>query len=146
MGASGVGEMFLCEGRMNSDTYISMLNQTLKPSFEKIFLPNERASIIFQQDNAPCHVSRKSKEWFEKNKIKVLDWPPQSPDLNPIEHLWAKLKISVGKRNPTKKQDLYRVLKEEWEKINKEDCLRLVNSMPKRIHEVIKANGMMTKY
>jgi len=44
---------------------------------------------LFQQDNAPCHKAKMVQEWFEKhnNKFEVLTWPPNSPDLNPIEHL-----------------------------------------------------------
>lgn len=145
MSATGVGELFVCEGRMNSRTYIDMLEEVLEPCALKLF-DNDEPEYYFQQDNAPCHKSREVMRWFEDNNVRVLEWPAQSPDLSPIEHLWYILKRNVAKYSCTTKQCLKTKIFEEWNKITPEQCYNLVSSMPRRIRAVIKAQGGATKY
>lgn len=143
--SAGTGIPFICSGRMNSTTYTTMLEQTLEPSIAKLF-PNQRELVIYQQDNAPCHTARSSLEWFRQNKVNVLEWPAQSPDLNPIEHLWGILKKKISTRKITSITHLKAVIQEEWENLNPLICKRLVDSLPRRIAEVIKNKGGPTKY
>lgn len=145
MTATGVGELFLCEGRMNSHRYIEMLEEVLEPSALKLF-DEDVPDYIFQQDNAPCHKSRTVTSWFRENDIRVLEWPAQSPDLSPIEHLWSILKVKVSKFKCNSKDTLKTKVKEVWNSITQEECFRLVASMPRRVHAVIKARGGTTKY
>ncbi|KAF7649132.1 hypothetical protein LDENG_00146420 [Lucifuga dentata] len=81
-----------------------------------------------------------------RKKIKLLEWPSQSPDLNPIENLWKELKIRVHRRGPRKLQDLKTVCVEEWAKITPEQCMRLVSPYRRRLEAVITNKGLCMKY
>ncbi|KAJ8389099.1 hypothetical protein AAFF_G00123050 [Aldrovandia affinis] len=81
---AGIGQICLCEGRMNQTTYKVILEENLLPSALKMFPKSE--DWFFQQDNAPCHTARSIKVWMEDHQIKTLSWPAQSsPDLNPMK-------------------------------------------------------------
>ena len=73
---------------------------------------------VFHHDNDPKHTARETNEWLCKKKhFKVLECPSQSPDLNPIENLWRKLKLNVAQRKPRNLNDLEKICVEEWDKI-----------------------------
>lgn len=143
---TGVGEMFVCEGRMDSIKYTNVLESALLPSFSILFGDTNMDGVKFQQDNAPCHKSARTMSWFRENFIELLEWPAQSPDLNPIEHLWGILKRKVRRHTITTKEELKRRLRQEWNALTEEQCKNLVGSMPRRIAAVIAAKGGPTKY
>uniref|UniRef100_A0A3B1JZ19 Tc1-like transposase DDE domain-containing protein n=1 Tax=Astyanax mexicanus TaxID=7994 RepID=A0A3B1JZ19_ASTMX len=60
-----------------------------------------RTDFIFQQDLAPAHAAKSTKDWFTKKQLEVLAWPANSPDLNVIENLWAIVKRKIRDRKPT---------------------------------------------
>jgi transposase len=72
--------------------------------------------------------------------------PSQSPDLNPIEHLWRDLKITVQQRSPSNWTELEGICREEEEKLSKYRCVNLVAPYPRRVKAVIAAKGASTKY
>lgn len=134
------------DGNMNAEDYIQILDKTFKDSLTHY--EYRALDIIFQHDNDPKHRARATKAYLEDQGIEVLPWPSQSPDLNPIEHVWNFLKVRIGLRekHPTSIHDLWDIVVEEWEKIPVDYIQRLYESMPSRIQAVLKAKGGHTKY
>ena len=85
-------------------------------------------------------------KWLKDNKVKVLVWTSQSPDLNPIENMWAELKKWVRARRPTNLTQLHQLWQEEWAKIYPTYCGDLVEGHPKRLTQVKQFKGNATKY
>ena len=131
---------------MNSTKYIKALESALLPSFTTLFGDTNMDGVQFQQDNVPCHKSACTMIWFRENCIELLDWPVQSPDLNPIEHLWDLLKTRIRWHTINNKEELKRCLRLEWNAITPEECQNFVNSILKSISAVIKSKGGPTKY
>jgi len=98
------------------------------------------------QDNAPCQKAHINTNWFleHDNEFTVLQWPPQSPDLNPIDHLWGVVQweIRIIDVQPTNLQQLRNAIMSIWTKISEECFQYLVESMPRRIKAVLKAKGV----
>lgn len=111
---------------LNAAKYIELLKEHLDPYMKTSFY---RLRMTFQQDNAPAHKAKKTILYFKNAGIKVLDWPANSPDLNPIENLWNILKQKVYNRNPKTKSELIAFTKEEWNNIEKKTLFSLVASV-----------------
>ncbi|GBC48947.1 IS630 family transposase [Rhizophagus irregularis DAOM 181602=DAOM 197198] len=133
--------------KINSNTYIRILNSHLYPFQHTVCELTGRAAI-FQQDNAPIHTAKITKNWLKKNKIAIIDWPANSPDLNPIENIWKQLKDNIQARKtfPRTVSELKVALSEEWENLDCSIFEEVVASMPQRINAVLKARGGPTHY
>ncbi|GFV44993.1 transposable element Tcb2 transposase [Trichonephila clavipes] len=143
MAASGVGKLVFIDGIMHKNAYLNILQNNLKESADNLGLGS---NFIFQQDNDPKHLAFVVEEWLIyhcRNQLNIL---PQFPDLNVIDHLWSHLERSVQKHQITSKEQLKSVLQEEWLNIAPETTRHLVESMPRRLEDVISAKGYATKY
>uniref|UniRef100_A0AAZ3PHT6 Tc1-like transposase DDE domain-containing protein n=1 Tax=Oncorhynchus tshawytscha TaxID=74940 RepID=A0AAZ3PHT6_ONCTS len=128
---------------MGEDNYVDILKQHLKTSVRKLKLG---CQWVFQMDNDPKHTSKVVAKWLKDNKVKVLEWPSQSPDLNPIENVFVELKKRVRARRPTNLTQLHRLCQEEWSQIHPTYCGKLVEDYLKRLTQVKQFNGNATKY
>ncbi len=119
------------------------LEHFMLPSADKLY---GDADFIFQQDLAPAHTAKGTKSWFNDHGVTVLNWPANSPDLNPIENLWGIVKRKMRDTRPNNADDLKATVKATWASIPPQQCHKLITSMSRRIEAVIKAKGAPTKY
>jgi DDE superfamily endonuclease len=109
----------------------------------------------FMHDNARIHTAKKVKSWFEDTAIPLLEWPSYSPDMNPIEHIWAKMKELIVKHHPEPSnmgksaaamEAMSRTIIEAWEVIPQEYMDNLIDGVVRRVEALKKAKGWQTKY
>ena len=145
--AVSVSELSRISHRMKAADYVQLLQNSLLPFLHR-FPEGEK---IFQHDNAPIHTAKQTTKFFEQAQISVMEWPAQSPDLNPIEHLWdtidrmTRLRMAESNRG-TNLESLYRWLQESWSNVPPDMLYNLLQSMPNRINAVIQARGGHTPY
>ncbi len=143
MSSAGVGPLCFLKSTVNTAIYQEILEHFMLPSADKLY---GDADFIFQQDMAPAHTAKGTKSWFNDHGVTVLDWPANSPDLNPIENLWGIVKRKMRDTRPNNADELKATVKETWASIPPQQCHKLITSMPRRIEAVIKAKGAPTKY
>lgn len=142
--STGRGGLWLMPNKttINSSVYLQILKDKLQTWLTL------RNCTTFQHDGAPCHQAKSVKEWLNANGIQILSpWPGSSPDLNPIENAWVKLKTEVSKTNPSSVEELRKKVIQAWAShITPQYCRSLVRSIPSRISAVLAAKGQHTKY
>jgi hypothetical protein len=123
----------------------------LREQIPRIYEPGRK----FMQDNARIYTVKKVNAWFKEEAVEVMEWPAYSPDLNPIEHLWAQLKLWINSHYPElitmgkSEQDyqrLFTAIHDAWDSIDEEVVTDLIKSMDSRINAVIAAKGWYTRY
>lgn len=129
-----------CENKVDSKEYQRVLDAGLPMIYSTRF--------TFQQDGATyCHTSHSTMQYLQQRQVRVLpNWPPQSPDLSPIENLWNMLKRQVRERNPMTQQHLWVIVEEEFHRIPSAFISDLYDSIPKRIASVVAHKVGNTSY
>nr|KAF6336831.1 hypothetical protein mMyoMyo1_012050 [Myotis myotis] len=142
-----LGPLIRVEQHLNSTTYLSIIADQVHLIMLMVY-PN--GDGFFQQDNAVCHGAYIVQEWFQEPEgdFILLRWPPQSPDLNPIEHLWDEVKRAIRQLvpQPSNLTELDSAIHQAWCQIPRITFQHLVESMPRRIAAVLKAKGGPMKY
>ncbi|KAL0193943.1 hypothetical protein M9458_012239, partial [Cirrhinus mrigala] len=121
---------------VNAASYQEILEHFMLPSAEKLYGDED---FIFQHDLAPAHSAKTTGKWFTDHGITVLNWPANSPDLNPIENLWDIVKRKLRDARPNTLDELKAAIEASWASITPQQCHRLIASMPRRIEAVISA-------
>ncbi len=135
MSSAGVGPLCFFKTNVTAPFNQEMLEHCILPSAYQLF---KDADFIFQQDLAPAHTAKGTKSWLNDHGVGVLDWPANSPDLNPIENQWGIVKREIINKRPKNADELKATIKEIWASIPPQQCHKLITSMPRQI-AVIKA-------
>jgi predicted transcriptional regulator len=140
---SGIGALWFLPTNetMRAGNYLEVLQEHLVNSMQRL------GCTHFQQDGAPCHTAKLVTNWLRLENVNILDWPGQSPDLNPIENLWMIVKRKVSIERPTSASNLKEIIAQVWsEGVYVEECQNLCDSMPRRIKAVLRNKGYHSKY
>ena len=148
MSSQGMGRIHVVDGSMNANQYLCVLRTRLVPQASDWFGDD----FIYQHDEAPCHTAKVIKKYFEENQIRVLPWPSNSPDMSPIETIWAIIKRQLERHTLTSRSDLINRLLDVTQRDTEvkqkldESCRKLMLSMPERVSALLQAKGGHTKF
>lgn len=128
--------------RINAEAYLEILCTKVKPWVEANY-PDR--NYVFQQDGAPAHTAKKTQEWLEKNLAGFWPkemWPPQSPDLNPLDYsVWATVEESACKKSHPSVDTLKKSVGRAWNRMTSPYILRTCKVFRKRLEAVVAASG-----
>ena len=120
----GVSSLVQLQGKVNVGVYKQFVKDHVLP----VLRNSTKQPSIFMQDNASCHKAMVVMNLLKVENVTVIDWPPQNPDLNPIENVWKTLGERSKVRNPKTTERLWNALQEKWNKITRQDINKLISS------------------
>jgi len=137
------GDLCRLSGYMDAETYVDVVKSYVIKTWEYHGL--ERENLIFQQDNASAHTANRVKEYMAKQKITVLEWPPNSPDLNIIENVWAYLNQELDRYDmaPEDMDDLWERVQVVWENIHSPAVQLLTTQDRTTVYEAWRQYGLL---
>ena len=142
--AGGKSRLVVLDGNLNQRSYRVILEHTMLPFARGAFQDN----FVFQQDNAPAHRAHSVADYLQTEGVEVLPWPPYSPDMNPIENLWAEVTRRINNLNfqPTDVAQLRQAVMTAWADIPLLTLRTLSAGMPRRLEALRAARGGHTRY
>ena len=140
----GKSKFTIVEGTLNSASYLKLLNDEFLPFYKQL----RRRNLTFQQDNARPHTAKDTIAWFESKKIKVMQWPARSPDLNIIENLWSTLSriVYANGKQFNNISELKSAVLDACDQLRPNDITTLYDSLSNRMYETILKSGKYTHY
>lgn len=126
-------KLFVFTDNMNADIYVTILRNNYLPIY------NDTNHMIY--DNDPKHTSNKAKKFLSDNKIKCIDFPPYSPDLNPIENIWGQLKHEYTTSEVYKQMSFDDAIYKIWDSIDQQTIKNTIDKVKTNIELVIKNKG-----
>ena len=139
---NGVGSLYRINGIMDRFLYRQILIRQMRPSGRRLI----GEDFILAQDNDPKHTSVLCRNYLSNQNIRQLNWPAQSPDLNPIENLWSELDRRMRKRKCNNEDELFEEVLRCWQALDVEYLRKLISSMPRRCADVVRNNGRAIDY
>jgi DDE superfamily endonuclease len=143
---------------VNADAYLEILSEGFATFINELLISDKGSDTIrvatddaflFMHDNAPHHTAKKVQQYLKNQRIPIMKWPAQSPDLNPIENLWVDFKerchkafLQSGLQVSTREdvtECCKELLKQVWRDQGADLIMKLVESMPRRVAAVIAA-------
>ena len=141
--SSDVGNLAFIDGNMTGEVYRGILQRNLFESAKKL---NLGRNWVLQHDNDPKHRVHIVAKWLDEKRVERLKWPSFSSDLNPIEHIWDEVEKRMRKEKSKNEFGLKQALLKVWYNIGNDVTKKLVDSVPNRLHEVIRMDGYPTRY
>jgi transposase len=136
-------DLYIFREKVNQQSYRNMLENHFIPFYRE---KSAYGSLVLYQDGATSHTAKETKQFLRRKKINFVTGPPNSPDLNPIENMWAILSDKMKTYDFKTESDFITALKTEWKKIPQFQIRNLINSMEDRIQMVKKNKGRNTSY
>lgn len=129
------------KSRMNSAIYLEILRNRLLPFIDKKYSPGP---WMLLQDNAPIHKSKLVSNFLQEKNIQTINFPPKSPDCNPIEKIWNELKRMVEEKKPKNRQELKSAIKTSWSEISVKKIRCQIQHLNKTLRKILENNGDFT--
>jgi hypothetical protein len=140
---TGVTRIHVIHGNLNAVKLVDILATELPKYTGRVWGSREWYLL---QDNSPIHRANELKDWLDSKNVRRFDFPPYSPDLNPMENIWAWLKKKLDHDCYENVDELQTALLDTWNSMPIDILFALVKSMPDRLEAVRAQRGFKTKY
>lgn len=141
--SKGFGPLYRIEGNLTAKKYVEILENVMLPARQRIF---GQTISIFMQDNDPKHSAKITKMYLRDHNIDIMVWPANSPDLNPIENLWAEMKRLISCAKYKNATELWIKAQSLWNNQSQLYFKQTVREMPSRVKEVLHNHGQLTRH